>query len=85
MPLNTQIVGQRMLEFTHEIDARWTMAYAAGLRGRFSAMVLMPLPSPCKSTRKLKPAFPIPCALKPGRKQSPMDLFAGRITSGNAS
>ena len=31
MPLNTKIVGQRSKSFTHDVDARWIMAYAAGL------------------------------------------------------
>ncbi|MBQ61063.1 MAG: hypothetical protein CMQ19_03205 [Gammaproteobacteria bacterium] len=31
MPLSTQTVGQQTAKFNHEIDARWTMAYAAGL------------------------------------------------------
>ncbi len=31
MPLSTQIVGQQTQSFKHEIDARWTMAYASGL------------------------------------------------------
>jgi len=31
MPLNIACVGQKTREFEHHIDARWTMAYAAGL------------------------------------------------------
>ncbi len=31
MPLNSNIVGQVTDAFQHEVDARWTMAYAAGL------------------------------------------------------
>ncbi len=31
MPLNTKIVGQQSKSFTHDVDARWIMAYAAGL------------------------------------------------------
>ncbi len=31
MPLNVASVGLKTREFEHEIDARWTMAYAAGL------------------------------------------------------
>jgi acyl dehydratase len=31
MPLSTQLVGQQTKAFDHEIDARWTMAYASGL------------------------------------------------------
>ena len=32
MPLSTQIVGQQTQSFKHEIDARWTMAYASGIK-----------------------------------------------------
>ncbi|MFV2089787.1 MAG: MaoC family dehydratase N-terminal domain-containing protein [Pseudomonadales bacterium] len=31
MPLNTAMVGQSTRAFTHDIDARWIMAYSAGL------------------------------------------------------
>ena len=31
MPVSTESVGQQTRIFKHEIDARWTMAYAAGL------------------------------------------------------
>ncbi len=31
MPLSTRIVGQTTRTFEHPVDARWTMAYAAGL------------------------------------------------------
>ena len=31
MPLDTQIVGQQTEQFEHQVDARWLMAYAAGL------------------------------------------------------
>ncbi len=31
MPLDTAMVGQSTERFCHEVDARWTMAYAAGL------------------------------------------------------
>lgn len=31
MPLDSRMVGQRSEAVTHDIDARWTMAYAAGL------------------------------------------------------
>ncbi len=31
MPLDTKMVGQSTAGITHEVDARWTMAYAAGL------------------------------------------------------
>ena len=31
MPLNTRITGQQSKPFIHEVDARWIMAYAAGL------------------------------------------------------
>lgn len=32
MPLSTQIVGQQTQSFKHTIDARWTMAYASGIK-----------------------------------------------------
>ena len=32
MPLHTQLIGQRTLPRRHAVDARWTMAYAAGLQ-----------------------------------------------------
>ncbi len=31
MPFNSAVVGQSTQQFTHEVDARWLMAYAAGL------------------------------------------------------
>ena len=31
MPLNTRMVGQTTRAFSHDVDARWLMAYAAGL------------------------------------------------------
>ena len=31
MPLNTAVVGGRSKSFVHDVDARWLMAYAAGL------------------------------------------------------
>jgi acyl dehydratase len=31
MPLNTAVVGGKSRAFVHEVDARWLMAYAAGL------------------------------------------------------
>ena len=31
MPVNSKIVGQQSKSFTHEVDARWIMAYAASL------------------------------------------------------
>ena len=31
MPLNTAVVGGESQSFVHEVDARWLMAYAAGL------------------------------------------------------
>ena len=31
MPLNSTVVGQRSKSFTHDVDARWIMAYAASL------------------------------------------------------
>ncbi len=31
MPLNSKLVGQQTKSFTHDVDARWIMAYAAGL------------------------------------------------------
>ncbi len=31
MPLDTQMVGQQTEQFEHQVDARWLMAYAAGL------------------------------------------------------
>lgn len=31
MPLDSRMVGQRSEAVTHDVDARWTMAYAAGL------------------------------------------------------
>jgi len=31
MPLDTAMVGQSTRAFTHDVDARWLMAYAAGL------------------------------------------------------
>ena len=31
MPFNSAVVGQSTRQFTHDVDARWLMAYAAGL------------------------------------------------------
>ena len=31
MPLSSRLVGQKSKAFTHDVDARWIMAYAAGL------------------------------------------------------
>ena len=31
MPLDTRMVGESTRTFTHDVDARWIMAYAAGL------------------------------------------------------
>ena len=31
MPLSTKMVGARTEALTHDVDARWLMAYAAGL------------------------------------------------------
>ena len=31
MPLNSRVVGASTQEFTHSVDARWLMAYAAGI------------------------------------------------------
>ncbi len=32
MPLDTAMVGASTAPITHDVDARWIMAYAAGLR-----------------------------------------------------
>lgn len=37
MPLNSKLVGQQTKSFTHDVDARWIMAYAAGLGDTHSA------------------------------------------------
>ena len=34
MPLSTTMVGASTEAFTHDVDARWIMSYAAGLADR---------------------------------------------------
>ena len=38
MPLDTRVVGEATEAITHEVDARWIMAYAAGL-GDFNSLL----------------------------------------------
>ncbi len=54
MPLNTRIVGKVTEAITHEVDARWIMAYAAGL-GDFNNHYMDTATAPPTA----HPAFPV--------------------------